>query len=623
MHQDSIRRTGGEWMRPLRLTGLILLLTHLLPAVTTVVYARGTATPEATSMQRRVALVIGNSNYQNVTALVNPSHDSRLVAKTLSTLGFTLIGGREQNDLDKSHFDKAVEQFGDHIAGADVALFYYAGHGVQVHGSNYLVPIDANPTRESDIDFQFVDSATVLDQMEDAKAKLNLIILDACRNNPFGGRGLRAVAAGLAEMRAPDGTLISYATQPGSVASDGDKGDSPFTLALVHEIQQPGDDIFRVFNQVGVVVERESGGAQQPWVAASPIQGDFYFAGSAPAVSNIASSAPDPDVVFWQSIENSQDAGDYQAYLKEFPDGRFAPLARSRVVKYQQVKSPTSNSTATLPMPSSPAASVVPQVAQHMIRVTPTSKRTPSEHAPPAEVEQYAAEAIPTSKRVPREPTTALPVEQYAAQATPRPNRPRRKSRPLQLASAEVPESSEAMGAALNGSFIVIGEPLVRADADLMVKRFERFGYHPSLTAATTEPGRYSMSFGPYSPGQARRSRQDLLHHWHDLTFHLIVNSRAGSLMDQAAASNAVQVMRGLGANAVTVAHNVSGQNQYQVEVGPYVTQEEAMAAGAQLGDAYTRSLHCPWGNCDWQYTWTGSPPKLLCSDRYSCSPDQ
>ncbi|MBV8356522.1 MAG: caspase family protein [Deltaproteobacteria bacterium] len=611
-------------MRRLRFTGLILVLADLLLVVATVAYARGTVAPETTSIQRRVALVIGNSKYRNVTPLVNPSHDSHLVAKTLRSLGFTLIGGREQNDLDKSGFDRAIENFGDQIRGADVALFYYAGHGVQVRGSNYLVPIDANPTRESDVDFQFVDSETVVHQMEDAKAQLNLIILDACRNNPFGGRGLRAVAAGLAEMRAPDGTLISYATQPGSVASDGDKGDSPFTLALVHEIQQPGDDIFRVFNQIGLVVERESGGAQQPWVAASPIKGDFYFAGAAPSVPNTASTVPDPDVVFWQSIESSHDAADYQAYLKEFPDGRFAPLAHSRIAKYQHVTSPTDNSSTTLAMPSTPNASVGQQVAQHALRVTPTSERTPSEQSTPTAIEQYAAEATPTSKHVPRKPTTALPIEQYPAQAISTSNRQRAKAQPLQLASAEVPESSEAMGAALKGRLIVVGDPLDKADADLMVKRFERFGYHPSLNVSTREPGRYSLSFGPYSPGQAHRSRRDLLRHWHDLTFHLIVSSRTGPLMDEAAASNTVQVMRSLGANAVSITQNVSGQTQYQVEVGPFVTQDEAIAAGEQLSDTYTRSLHCPWGDCDWQYTWRGSPPRLLCSSSYSmCSPDQ
>jgi uncharacterized caspase-like protein len=119
-------------------------------------------------------------------------------------------------------------------------MFHYAGHGVQVRGSNYLVPIDANATRESDVDFQLVDSATVLHQLEDAKTRLNIVILDACRNNPFGGRALRAIGGGLAQMQAPRGTLISYATQPGSVAADGDEGDSPFTLALVHQIQHHG-----------------------------------------------------------------------------------------------------------------------------------------------------------------------------------------------------------------------------------------------------------------------------------------------------------------------------------------------------------------------------------------------
>jgi hypothetical protein len=621
MHQDPNGNTGA--MRLLRFTGLILILTHLLPVVVSVVYASGTATPEPTSRHLRVALVIGNSTYRNVTPLVNPSHDSRLVAETLRSLGFTLVGGREQNDLDKSRFDRAIQKFGDQMAGAEVALFYYAGHGVQVHGSNYLVPIDANPTRESDVDFQFVDSETVLHQMEDAKAELNLIILDACRNNPFGGRGLRAVAAGLAEMQAPDGTLISYATQPGSVASDGDEGDSPFTLALVHEIQQPGHDIFNVFNQIGLVVERESGGAQQPWVAASPIKGDFYFAGSAPAMSSTASSVSDPDVVFWQSIEHSRDVADYQAYLKEFPAGRFVPLAQVRIAKYQRVASATADISTHAPMAPAPSASVAQQVAQHTTRATPTSRRTPSEQATIALVEQSAVKPIPTSKLVTSKPTSAPSVEQYAAEPTPASNQPPERVQPPQLASAEVPESSEAVSGALNGGFMVIGGPLAKPDADLMVKRFERFGYHPSLTVSTTEPGRYSLSFGPYSPEEASRRRQDLLRHWHDLTFHLIVNSPSGPLMDQATANDAVQVMRSLGASAVPIAHGGSGQAQYQVEVGPFVTQEEAMAAGEQFADTYDRSLHCPWGNCGWKYTWRGSPPKLLCSDAYvMCSPD-
>ena len=126
------------------------------------------------------------------------------------------------------------------MQGADVALFYYAGHGVQVSGSNYLVPVTANPTREADVDFQMVDVNLVLRQMQGSGTRLNMVILDACRNNPFGARGLRASDGGLAQMRAPEGTLISYATQPGNVALDGADGHSPYTRALASTIKQAG-----------------------------------------------------------------------------------------------------------------------------------------------------------------------------------------------------------------------------------------------------------------------------------------------------------------------------------------------------------------------------------------------
>ena len=177
--------------------------------------------------EKRVALVIGNSAYQNVTRLDNPRNDAALMAETLASLGFTLVGGRAQLDLDKPAMDIAVQSFGRQVQGADVALFYYAGHGVQVSGANYLVPVSANATREADVDFQMLDVNLVLRQMQGSGTRLNMVILDACRNNPFGGRGLRAADGGLAQMRAPEGTLISYATQPGNVAQDGSDGHSP------------------------------------------------------------------------------------------------------------------------------------------------------------------------------------------------------------------------------------------------------------------------------------------------------------------------------------------------------------------------------------------------------------
>ena len=227
--------------------------------------------------EKRIALVVGNSAYQNITRLDNPRNDAMLMADTLRGLGFSLVGGHAQLDLEKSSLDNAVQNFGRQVQGADVALFYYAGHGVQVSGSNYLVPVNANPTREADVDFQMVDINLVLRQMQGSGTRLNMVILDACRNNPFGARGLRSSEGGLAQMRAPEGTLISYATQPGSVAQDGSDGHSPYTKALAATIQQAGLDIFQTFNQVGLAVKRETGGAQQPWVSSSPIDGAFYF----------------------------------------------------------------------------------------------------------------------------------------------------------------------------------------------------------------------------------------------------------------------------------------------------------------------------------------------------------
>jgi hypothetical protein len=244
--------------------------------------------------EKRVALVVGNSAYQNITRLDNPRNDAVLMADTLLGLGFTLIGGRAQLDLDKAALDTSVQNFGRQVQGADVALFYYAGHGVQVNGSNYLVPVSANPTREADVDFQMVDVNLVLRQMKGSGTRLNMVILDACRNNPFGARGLRSSDGGLAQMRAPEGTLISYATQPGSVAQDGSDGHSPYTRALATTIQQAGLDIFQTFNQVGLTVKRETGGSQQPWVSSSPIDGTFYFAAPAAASAPQVAMTPPP-----------------------------------------------------------------------------------------------------------------------------------------------------------------------------------------------------------------------------------------------------------------------------------------------------------------------------------------
>lgn len=296
---------------------------------------------------KRVALVIGISAYKNAKPLANPVNDAKLMAETLSGLGFTLSGGGAQVDLDKRGIDRAVQSFAGQLRGADVGLFYFAGHGIQVRGSNYLIPVDADLTSEADIDFQLLDVTLVLRQMGLSNTRLNLVLLDACRNNPFGGRGLRNSAAGLAEMRAPEGTLISFATQPGNVAADGTSGNSPYTQALAQSIKRPGLGIFDAVNEVGLVVKRISRGGQQPWFSTSPIDGQFYFA----PPPQIRVAAPNPTIAsppcemagdHWRSVEAMKTPEGYEDHLVRFPNCAFAGLARERLSSMKGLVASTS-----------------------------------------------------------------------------------------------------------------------------------------------------------------------------------------------------------------------------------------------------------------------------------------
>jgi len=310
--------------------------------------------------EKRVALVIGNSAYKNVAPLDNPKNDAKLMANSLRELGFTLVGGSPQIDLDKPGFDDLLQKFGNELVGADVALFYYAGHGIQVRGSNYLVPVNANPAREADVLFQMVDTALVLAAMEGSGTRLNLVILDACRNNPFGGRGLRAVESGLAQMRAPEGTLISYATQPGNVALDGTGGNSPYTRALSQIMREAGLNIFQTFNEVGLEVMRTTGNAQQPWVSTSPIKGNFQFVVSpepapsqapvAPAAANGTSEAAQA----WATIQNTTSVAVLQTFITRFGDTFYGNVARARLeeLKKKPVTSAAVPVEAQKPLPA-------------------------------------------------------------------------------------------------------------------------------------------------------------------------------------------------------------------------------------------------------------------------------
>jgi uncharacterized caspase-like protein len=241
------------------------------------------AGPLLAQQPQKVALVVGNGNYRSVTHLANPTNDADLIASKLNSLGFSVVGGNAQNNLDLAGFKSVLVQFSTQAASADVALFYYAGHGVQVDGVNFLVPTDSNPINGvSDVPTQMIDASTVLDGLDRANSRLKIMILDACRNNPFASRGLLAngladMTSGLAAMQSPQGTVIWYATQLGKTAQDGTGNNGPFALAIAHNIDTPGQDIYAVFNKTALEVMRTTNPQQIPWLAASPLPWDFFF----------------------------------------------------------------------------------------------------------------------------------------------------------------------------------------------------------------------------------------------------------------------------------------------------------------------------------------------------------
>ncbi|HMB46712.1 MAG TPA: caspase domain-containing protein [Afifellaceae bacterium] len=227
--------------------------------------------------EHRVALVMGNSAYVNTTALPNPKNDARLIAKSLEAVGFevTLV-----IDADQAAMKQAMLQFGRALRkNATTGLFYYAGHGVQVHGKNYLIPVNATIAAEDEIDLEGIDVNDFLQLMNRSKSRVNIVVLDACRNNPF-ARSFRSAGGGagdgLAPVRAPRGTYIAYATGPGQVAVDGDGDNSPYTQALSRAITEPGLSLETVFKRTRASVLEATDEQQVPWETSS-ITGEFYF----------------------------------------------------------------------------------------------------------------------------------------------------------------------------------------------------------------------------------------------------------------------------------------------------------------------------------------------------------
>jgi len=224
----------------------------------------------ADAAERRIALVIGNSAYKHE-PLINPGNDARAVAQALRESGFTV---KELRNLNQTTMRRVIREFGDDIAKGGIGLFYYAGHGMQLKGKNYLIPIGNDIQREDEIADQSVDVGLVLEKMRTASNALNILILDACRNNPFGTLG--SASAGLAPMDAPARTIIAFSTAPGQVAADGTGDNSVYAKHLVTYMREPGVKLEDVFKRVRTAVRQESAGRQVPWENTS-LEADFYF----------------------------------------------------------------------------------------------------------------------------------------------------------------------------------------------------------------------------------------------------------------------------------------------------------------------------------------------------------
>lgn len=247
---------------------------------------RGMRIPPSQNSERRVALVIGNGNYKEA-PLRNPVNDARDMASALKQVGFEVTHGE---NLSQNEMKRNIRAFGDQIRNGGVGLFYYAGHGSQINGVNYLIPVNAVITKAEEVEYESVDVGLVLAQMESANNRLNIVILDACRNNPF-AQSFRSARNGLASIDAPAGTLIAYATAPGSVAIDGEGNNGLYTSELLLAMRQAGNKIEDVFKRVRIAVQAKSNGKQIPWESSSLV-GDFYFSGTAAATTHNTSGGP-------------------------------------------------------------------------------------------------------------------------------------------------------------------------------------------------------------------------------------------------------------------------------------------------------------------------------------------
>ena len=289
----------------------------------------------AADAAKRVALVIGNDTYATLPDLNNSRTDAKGMAAKLRSLGFDVI---LKQDVSRRGLFRALADFEGRLKDADVGLVFYAGHGIQADGTNYLVPSDAKIEIEDDLRYEGIKADDFLEVMERAGTPLNIVILDACRDNPL-PRRTRSAVRGLTVPVIPKGikgTAIVYSAAPGQTAQDGPKGGhGVFTGQLLKVLDRPGLTLERVFKETATLVAAATNGRQDPWINSS-VKGDFFFREGKATESS--ASGQTPEMLFWQSIKDSDDPDDYADYLSQYPRGTFAKLAKRRVEKLKRTK---------------------------------------------------------------------------------------------------------------------------------------------------------------------------------------------------------------------------------------------------------------------------------------------
>ena len=359
---------------------------------------------------KRVALVIGNSAYQNVAALTNPINDANAIAASLTRLGFTVTS---QTDLGFDGMRRALRDFSSAARGSDLAIIYFAGHGMEIGGQNYLVPTDARLASDGDVPYEAISLELALSALDGARGT-RLLLLDACRDNPFaakmkvGGDKSRSIGRGLARVEPSVGTLVAYAAKEGTTAEDGDSGHSPFARALLEHIEEPGIDIQFLFREVRDSVLAETNGDQEPFTYGSlpgkavylnPAAAPVAVTTPAPAVTPAPESPPahaaEPaggdelaaDVAFWNSIKDTNDRALLESYLKQYPNGRFAPLATIFVSRLDaKAAPPASEAPPVVAAPPPGAADGSPPASEVAALPEPPATPATTPAAPPPDL---------------------------------------------------------------------------------------------------------------------------------------------------------------------------------------------------------------------------------------------